>query len=128
MCVCFVVFLFFSFLFFLFSRVRETERMLQHPSGEVEGGGPLSLSLVRVGVGLRQAQVLRQDVRGQRPAVAKRIRPRGTYVENGFFDRRVVVVLGRAVRLGAAVAVTGTARVRAGRAEQARRKSGIPRR
>lgn len=37
------------------------------------------------------------------------------------FHRRVVVVLGRAVRLGAAVAVTGTARVRAGRAEQARR-------
>lgn len=66
-------------------------------------------------------------MRGQRPAVERIRRPGWTYIENGFFHRRVVVVLGRAVRLGTAIAVTGTARVRAGRAEQTRRKSGIPR-
>lgn len=66
-------------------------------------------------------------MRGQRPAVERIRRPGWTYIENGFFHRRVVVVLGRTVRLGTAVAVTGTARVRAGRAEQTRRESGIPR-
>lgn len=87
-----------------------------------------ALPLVRIGVGLGQAQVLGQDVRGQRPAVERIRRPGWTYIENGFFHRRVVVVLGRTVRLGTTVAVTGTARVRAGRAEQTGRESGVPRR
>lgn len=40
--------------------------------------------LIRIGVGLRQAQILRQQMRRERPVV-ERVRSGWTYIENRFY-------------------------------------------